>query len=344
MTRSSVARALAAFIVSVATFAGPHVSGQQMDIRQASGVPLPAADVPAGTVSVRVVRDSFANNLSGVDVEFDVNGSRTTVKTDAAGRAQMAGLTAGTTVRARATVDGQQLETQPVVIAASGIRFVLVAGGGGGAATGAPAGAAGGGAVTAGTVTFGGESRFVAEYADERLNIYYVLQIINSAPTAVDPGPVIIDLPTGARSATVLQGTTAKATANGPHVTATPPFAPGVTDLKIAYELPMAGGAATLHQTWPLDMPRTTFFALKTGQMTAESRMFTNKQDTVQEGQPLIVAAVTAVPKGQALEIAIGGLPHHPTWPRNVALVLGGALVLAGIAGAIVPASRRRRA
>jgi hypothetical protein len=91
-------------------------------------------------------------------------------------------------------------------------------------------------------------------------------------------------------------------------------------------------------------MPRATFFALKTDGMTAESRMFTNKQETVQEGQPLIIGAITAVTKGQVLEIAIAGLPHHPTWPRNVALALGGAFVLAGILGALVPASRRRAA
>ena len=40
------------------------------DLRQVSGVPLPAQDVPAGTVSVRVVRGSFANNLVNVEVTF----------------------------------------------------------------------------------------------------------------------------------------------------------------------------------------------------------------------------------------------------------------------------------
>src|SRR5688500_11591301 len=83
-------------------------SAQQMDVRQASGVPLPASDMPAGTVSVRVVRDSFANNLSGVDVVFSVNGRPTTIRTDASGRAQIDGLAPGSRVSASATVDGKR--------------------------------------------------------------------------------------------------------------------------------------------------------------------------------------------------------------------------------------------
>jgi hypothetical protein len=335
MRHSRTLHLLCGLTLAIAVLSGV-LRAQQMDLRQASGVPLPSADLPVGTVSVRVVRDSFANSLSGVDVEFEVNGQRSTSKTDTSGRAQLDGLAAGTTVRARATVDGQTFETQPVTLGESGVRFVLVTG-----TAPAPAGTA----VVPGAVVFGSESRFVAEFADERLNIYYVLQIVNNGSTPVDPGgPIVIELPTGARSATVLQGSTAKATANGPHVTVTAPFAPGVSELKLAYELPMNNGSATLRQTWPLDMPRTTFFALKSDQMRAQSRLFTNVQDTVQEGQPLIIGTLTALPKGQVLEITIDGLPHHPTWPRNTALVLGGGLTLAGIVGAMLPTSRRRRA
>ena len=81
----------------------------QMDLRQAAGVPLPAAELPAGTVSVRVVRESFANNIANQAVVFVINGAERTVVTDNSGRAQVENLPAGTRVRASAIVAGERL-------------------------------------------------------------------------------------------------------------------------------------------------------------------------------------------------------------------------------------------
>src|SRR5262245_24416892 len=202
----AVVRTVLAALVGVCAVAA-SAYGQGMDLRQASGVPLPASDIPAGTVSVRVVRGSFANNLSGVDVTFDANGKTTVMKTDTTGRAQIAGLPAGTVLRTAATVDGEKLESQPVTIAATGIRFVLVASGG----AGAPAIAANG-SVSRGVVTIGPESRIVADYSGERLNMYYVLQVVNAAPGPVDiGGPLIVELPREARGAALLEGATKQA-------------------------------------------------------------------------------------------------------------------------------------
>jgi hypothetical protein len=324
------------------------LDGRQMDVRQASGIPLPASDIPAGTVSVRVVRDSFANNLSGVEVEFDVAGRITSTKTDAGGRAQVENLAVGTTVRARAMVDGKLLETQPVTIGQTGIRFVLVAGDGSAEASGPSPktpGGAGFGAAVPGSVSFGGSSRVVAEYSDERLNIYYVLQILNAAAGPVDIGsPLIVELPTGARGATIVQGTTGKATANGAHITIVGPFAPGTTNVNIGFELPFTGEGTELTQKWPAAMPATSFFALPgpdAAHMDASSSVFSAKQATTEQGVPVIVAAINAIPKGETLTIRISGLPHHSMWPRNVALGLGGVLTLFGIVAAVLPVRRR---
>jgi hypothetical protein len=323
----------------------------QMDLRQASGVPLPAADLPAGTVSVRVVRDSFANNLPDVDVVFTVDGRTTTVKTDAAGRAQVEGLRTGARVQAAASVGGRRLETQPVVVESSGIRFVLVAGDGttAGDATGAATpggGAAAVGPPVPGRVTFGPESRVVADFADERLNVYYVLQIVTDSSSPVDiGGPLTIELPQGARGASVIeQGTTAKATANGPRVIVTGPFGPGVSNVSLAFELPFGGDTAQLEQQWPVDVQRLTVFGLKTGNLDIASPQFASKQATNEQGQPLVIGFVNAIPANQPLRVAISGLPHRPVWPRNTALALGGAITLAGIWAAVFPASRRRHA
>lgn len=333
-------------LVSLAalTFAfAPGASAQPpaMDLRQASGVPLPATDLPAGTVSVRVVRDSFANNLSGVDVLFTVNGQPTTLATDEAGRAQLSGLAPGDRLTAAATVDGERLVTQVTTIGETGVRFVLVAAGPGpgGAVGPAPAPVAG----EPGSVTFGPESRIVLDYSDERLSVYYVLQIVNPAATPVDlGGPITIELPEGAGGAAVIDGTTANATANGPRITVVGPFAPGTSNVNAAFQLPFSGPSATLEQQWPVPLQRLTVFALQSGELDLQSQQFTTKQATIEEGQPLVAGFVPAMSAGDSLSVEITGLPHHAVWPRNVALALGGAVVVAGLWAAFVPVSRRR--
>ena len=84
---------------------------------QMSGVPLPAADMPAGTVSVRVVRGSFANNLP--DVAGRVHRRRRERgRHDRRGRprADQRARGAAPACKAVAVVDGERLESQEVTI------------------------------------------------------------------------------------------------------------------------------------------------------------------------------------------------------------------------------------
>jgi hypothetical protein len=304
-----------------------------MDLRQAAGVPLPASDLPAGTVSVRVVRESFANNLPNVTVTFLVDGQPSTSTTDASGRAQIEGVPVGAKVRVSAEVAGERLDSQETAIGSTGVRFVLVAGLGA-AAPPTPA--------VPGQVFLGPESRIIADYGDERLNIYYVLQIVNPGQAPVDiGGPLIIDLPDGARGAGAIEGSSPQATVNGPRVTVTGPFAPGATTVSIGFELPFGGDTARLEQAWPAEARQTTVFLLKNGDVDLESPMITSKQSTTEGGQPLIVGLIPSLPAGQALRLDITGLPHHAVWPRNLALGLGGALTALGIWAAIFPGRRR---
>ena len=337
-------RALIAAVLVLCATASPAFA-QGMDLRQASGVPLPAADVPAGTVSVRVVRGSFANNLPGVDVTFDAGGKTTVVKTDAGGRAQIAGLAAGTSLKASATVDGEKLESQSVTIGQTGIRFVLVASGGTGA-TGA-AGAAAPNSASAvpavrGTVTIGPESRIVADYSAERLNLYYMLQIVNPAPGPVDiGGPLIVELPREARGAALLDGATKQATVNGAHVTVVGPFAAGVTSVSVGFELPFSGATAHVTQQFPVASEAFTVFTLKSGNVDMDSSQFSSKRSTTEQGQPLTVGLVPALKPGEPLAFDITGLPHYPVWPRNLALGAAATCISLGIWAAVFP--RRRR-
>src|SRR5687767_4659605 len=107
-------------LLVLACLATPASAQVEMpDLGQVSGVPLPASDMPPGTVSVRVVRGSFANNLAGVAVEFAVDGKTRSIKTDASGRAEITGLPVGARVKAVAVVNGERLETQEITIAGS---------------------------------------------------------------------------------------------------------------------------------------------------------------------------------------------------------------------------------
>src|SRR5580704_8253921 len=80
----------------------------QMDLRQVSGQPLPSPDVPAGTVTVRVIRGSLANNAVGQIVDVTVDGSKRSLTTDANGRVQVSGLKPGAQVKAVAVVNGER--------------------------------------------------------------------------------------------------------------------------------------------------------------------------------------------------------------------------------------------
>jgi hypothetical protein len=317
---------------------GPALFAQGMDLRQAAGVPLPAADLPAGTVSVRVVRGSFANNLSGETVVFLVNGEERRVTTDESGRAQISGLPAGTRVKATASVTGERLESQEVTIGDSGIRFMLLATEGG-AAPSAPT------AVVPGTVFIGPESRIVIDYSNELLNVYYVLQVLNPESTPVDlGGPLVLELPTEARSATLMEGATPQATAANARVTVMGPFAPGRTNVNVAYTLPFNGPAARIEQRWPVPTRQFSVFALKTGEMDLASPQLNGKQLSEQQGQALVMGTTSALPAGDLLTLDVTGLPHRPTWPRNLALGAAGIICCIGLWAAFVPSSRRKAA
>jgi len=120
-----VRRVLACAFVALLA-AVPAVAQQMPNPKEISGVPLPAADVPAGSVSVRVVRGAFTNNVTDHPVEITVDGKKQTKNTDAQGRVLVSGLKPGTKVRAATVVDGERIESQEITIAGQGFRVVLV--------------------------------------------------------------------------------------------------------------------------------------------------------------------------------------------------------------------------
>ena len=311
--------------------------------KEISGVPLPAQDLPAGTVSVRVVRGAFTSDVTNQPVDITIDGKTQTKNTDGTGRVQVAGLKTGAKVRAATVVDGSRLESQEITIAATGIRVVLVAADPAAERRAAEDRALAAGPPVKGVVVFGPESRVIAELSSDRLNIYYILDVLNTARTPVDTGtPIIVDLPHDARGASLLDGSSPAATVKGARLTVTGPFPPGSTSAQVGFELPYDGATARIEQLWPAAFSEVTVLVSQPGGLDLQSTQLTTKQVMNDQNQPVIFGSGPALSAGQTLTFEITGLPHHLRWPRYVALTLSGLILSAGLWAAFGPASRRR--
>ena len=174
-----------------------------------AGQAIPAPVLPDGTVSVRVVRQELGNNLVDQEVTITVAGTSQTAMTGDDGRAQITGLSSGASGTAETVVNGETLVSSPFQIPQrGGIRVILIAELAERAERLArEAAEASAAPPVKGVVTFGGDSRVVVEFRDDTLEIFYVLEIVNSARAPVDiGGPLILELPTGAAGAAVLPG------------------------------------------------------------------------------------------------------------------------------------------
>lgn len=311
--------------------------------KEISGQVLPTSELAAGTISVRLIRGGFDKNLPGRSIDFLIDGKKRTVVTDATGRAVVSGLASGTRVRAVAVVDGERLESQEAVVGATGLRIALVATDPEVEKRAAEDRRLAASAPVKGIVVLGPESRIIAEMSSDRLTIYYILQVVNSARTPVDiGGPLVFDLPAEARGTTVLEGSSPQATANGARVNVTGPFAPGTTDVQAAYELPYSGPVARFEQRWPAALPQVTILVPQIGGLSIASPQASSKQEMNYQGQLVIFARGPGLAAGQSLALEISGLPYHARWPRTLALSLAGIIGAAGIWGAVTANAKRR--
>jgi len=130
-------------VVAAALALATTAAAQMPDLSQMNGRSLPAPDAPAGSASVRVMRQTLGNNVVGQAVTLTAadGGAVGTKTTDEGGRATFEGLRPGTAYIATAVVGGERLVSQPFTQPVSGgVRVVLIAGLGAATATpGAPA-------------------------------------------------------------------------------------------------------------------------------------------------------------------------------------------------------------
>jgi hypothetical protein len=294
------------------------------DPRAMSGIPLPSETVPAGTVTVRLVRGQLSNAISNHPVEFSVDDRKQTVTTDESGRAALPKVPGGALVKAVAVVDGERLESQEFQMPPqAGVAMLLAATDKGAAAQMAKE-------AVPGTVRLGGQSRIVTQFDDSELQVFYVLDIVNAGSAPVKTAaPIVFDMPPGAKGTTVIEGSTPLAFARGDQVTVEGPFAPGATSLQIACTLPQSG-EATIALKLPIALDQATVVAEKAGDMVLTSAQLPNVRESSDGGKRFLFASGPGLAAGQVLSFDLQGLPHHPVWPRNLALVLAAVILGAG--------------
>ena len=334
----------AVLLAVVAVLLSPPAAAQP-DPRQMSGIPLPDPQLPAGTITVRVIRGTLSNNVPDHAVELREGDNVATAVTNAEGRAEFLTLNPGATVVAATELDGVRLESQPFPVPGQGgIRLMLV-GGADPALADVPA--------ESGTVNFGAESRIVIELGEEVLNVYYLLDIVNWRDVPVEPDtPVVLSLPAGATGATLLGGSSPRAAAAGAQVSVPGPFPPGMTPLRVGFVLPYSAGSLAFDQPLPVALESLLLMVEKWGDMDIASEQIARRADASPEGvdgRTFIFAAGPLVAAGVAVSLEISGLPYHSRLPAMLALGVAFVFLAAGAWGAATPdrsasgAERRRR-
>ena len=311
-------------VPAAAQMGGTGAMSGMPDAKAMSGIPRPSEAGAAGSVSVRLVRGQLSNAIVGHPVDFVVDGARQTVKTDDSGRAILQGVKDGATVQAVAVVDGERLESQEFQMPPQmGIVMMLTATDKGAAEQMAKE-------AVPGTVRLGGQSRVVTQFDNDELSLFYVFDIVNPGSTPVKTQePLVFEMPKGAQGTTVIEGSTPLAIARGPRVTVEGPFAPGVTSLQVAATIPHSGEVHVALQL-PVALDQAMVITEKAGDMVLASPQLPNVRESADGGKRFLFASGPGLAAGQVFSFELHGLPHHPTWPRTLALVLAALVLAAG--------------
>lgn len=192
------------------------------------------------------------------------------------------------------------------------------------------------GASSAGEVVLGAQSRIVVEPVEEAVQVFYLLDISNTAQIPVNPStPFAFDMPKGAAGTTILEGSSPLASVGGTRVTVLSPIPPGHTFVQVACELSAASGEVTIAQAFPAAMEQLTLAVKKvSGGTTLRSAMISSQREMPADGETFIAASGGAVAAGQLITFTVAGLPHHSRTPRTVALALVAVIIGIGIWGA----------
>lgn len=298
------------------------------------GKAIPAPELPTGTVTVRVVRESIGNNLAGQTVRVTTGSASREDKTDEQGRAEFPNLVAGVEGRAEVTVDGEMLVSDPFMVPSSGgLRVILIAGLKQAAERRKQQEAAEAAApAVKGSVVLGGASRVLMEFRDDLLRVYYLLEVVNNARNRVDiGGPIIIQLPSGAGGAATMEGTTASASVNGDVVTVQGPFAPGTTPVNVGFVLSYTTPDVTIQQKWPVNLEQVTVAIERVGSVSMTSPQFSGSRDVAtNDGTTYLLSNGPSLAANDTLTVQLSNLPVASRTPVYVGVGLALAVMCFG--------------
>ncbi len=296
--------------------------------------PLPVADVAPGTVVVRVIRGTLANNIPDQPVELTGAGAPRTVKTDAAAGPSSPGWRPGRASPRprRCRVSGCESQEFPVP-ASGGTRLLLVATDPDVEKRAAEDRSLASAPAQAGLVVIGEESRFVFELGDGSLSVFNLLQFVNTARTPVNPPqPIVFELAAEATGVSILKDSSPQATAADGKVTVVGPFAPGITQRAVRL-LGAVGttGNLTIEQTLPIPLGRVIVLAQKSGghagHLGADERTARDAgRRTDLRGRP----GARRFGPASGYADRFSDLPHEALWPRYTAVGLAVAILAVG--------------
>lgn len=327
-------RWLAALAIAATAAVAPS-AGQMPDLRQMSGIPITMSDTPVGTVVVRVVRGEQGADVPNHPVELHFGGQTRRATTDASGRATFADLPPGVTVHAFAEVDGERLESQDFPVPpGAGVRVVLATGAASvaRATTGGAPPLAEGAPIPAGDVAFGGQSRIHIEFDDDRLEVFYLLELVNPARTPVTPArELVFELPSDAEAPSPLEGSSTQMTVRGHTVAITGPIQPGTTSIQLAYGLSSAGSSRTITQAFPVIWTPVQVVVTQVGNVQLRSGQLSGVTSMPGEPHAFLLGQGTQVAAGTPISLELSGLPSRSRLGRTIAIALAVLIVGAGI-------------
>jgi len=338
MTRLGIRMGTVRWALSLAIAMGLVNIARAQDMPDPSlinGRAIPAADLANGTVTVRIVREAIGNNMPGQQVHVKVGQNTFTATTDPQGRAEFTNLPRGGDAIADATVEGEALHSQPFNVPTSGgLRVILVAGISKAAERKKQEEAAAAASPPVkGTVVLGNNTRTLVQFKDDTLEVYYILEIINSARSRVDiGGPFVLELPRTALGASTLEGSSPSATVSNGRLVVTGPFASGTTAVQVGFRLRYDSDSLTLTQQWPAALQRVIVGVERIDGVKVSSPQFsaTNEVPTG-DGTVFILGNGPALAAGGTTVVTLTGLPFHSQMPRYVALGLALAIVGLGV-------------
>ena len=213
--------------------------------------------------------------------------------------------------------------------ASGGLRVILISGIDGG--TGAPAPAV---PAVSGTVAFGPNSRVIAQFQEDALQVFYLMELVNEQRAPVDiGGPVLLELPRGAAGAAVMAGSSPSVTVNGDLLTVLGPFQPGTTSVQVGFTLPHSSPNLTIEQdlarSRATDSPwASSRWARCRWRRRSFSRWVRFGPTTA---RPTSWGELPPLPAGATLTVSLSGLPVHSTLPRNIAIALALLVLASGV-------------